>query len=319
MFRSVRSSILVVQKIFGVLSVPHSVGMGGVFLPEKYSDNQTLTIFLAGISVHSGQGEYIVFQCSPNGSESPNQSCFDRVYQIFLNYSFREMAARASDSTELFNDCAHRYDLIQNEVSSISSELIISFVPKVLFELIYLQGCIEENRENGAECPMLRARFLAKESPYELNPKYVRPKLSCFGKNCWHLSLFTHSNGNDQEEGVRQLAYRFNQRLIEILHPTKCGFDFDELNHFMIDRLNYFAQHQLSCQQRYPLSTTVEELNLWIHDAFNTSIFNFGYTLQEMQMLKQYGIDYSLLTISTQEEQAMCQTVLQQECSELAR
>jgi hypothetical protein len=103
---------------------------------------------------------------------------------------------------------------MKSELKKIAPSLEIIFIPKTLYELIYIQASIEEevsDRICRLQDPEGYESFNdgLKGTSSKPNTAYINKKL----EKCWHLACFNH------REFVSKLAARINNLIVEKFHP----------------------------------------------------------------------------------------------------
>lgn len=184
--------------------------------------------------VTKGQGDYIAFY--PNGAKLTQEN-FNEVYEIFNEYM----------PTAIFNrgeDPLNRDMLIKEKIKEIDPELEIAFVPRTLYELIFLRKCISEDVNNGSICNFINPSFEKEATEVEI--KELFPGKDTFRlrelnekikdkrakqrkeKKCWHFRPQPYENDKELE-GINKIAYRLNKAIVKSLNPTSKGFTYSEL------------------------------------------------------------------------------------------
>jgi len=193
-----------------------------------------------------GHGEYIVFHKLSNGKNEPlSVETFDKVYDVLLRYSPPSLVN--SDSEKGMERCANRYTLIKNKIKKIDSTLEAIFIPRTLYELVFIRKCIQEDLKNKRICP-------------DLDPYKHRPSLSDFNneaereafceqqlaarikRKCWHMCHFT-DEGDNRHAGVKNVAYRLNQVMLKAFKPQNEGFSKQELSIFAEKEIQFLKTH----------------------------------------------------------------------------
>jgi len=181
-----------------------------------------------------GQGEYIVFRKLPNGErEQLSRELFEQVYKILLKYAPQVMMNESEDNLP---QAENRYELIRFELKELDPNLEAVFVPRTLYELIFIRKCIEEDLEHGNLCP-----FLTPARHYESseNKEAEQDK-----RNCWHLS-YQSGLGDNEDPGVKKVAFRLNNLIADTLSPSSEGFTYQELSPFVEKEIKFLIDfHQ---------------------------------------------------------------------------
>ncbi|GAB4225986.1 MAG: hypothetical protein Tsb0021_01470 [Chlamydiales bacterium] len=200
--------------------------------------------------ITTGQGEYIIFQNGSNGEKKEvAKETYEQVYKILNAYAPASIVNRNSDSA--MDECQNRYDIIKSKVKEIDPSLEVVFVPRTLYELIYLRKCIEEDINHQKICSQLYpcTRFEVKTvEDFDGNLKnfesFETERINNLLKerDCWHLCSFEHVGDNDHP-GVRDVAFRLNQVIVNTLFPNSNGFSFDEISTFAEKEIEFLKEH----------------------------------------------------------------------------
>src|ERR1700691_3191088 len=101
--------------------------------------------------VTMGHGEYVVFYELPNGEKRElSRDAFEQVYKIFNQFSLA--AIMKSGSGKEAEEYANRYERIKKNVKEIDPTLEVAFVPRTLYELIFIRECISEDLKHNDIC-----------------------------------------------------------------------------------------------------------------------------------------------------------------------
>lgn len=190
-----------------------------------------------------GQGEYIVFHKLPTGERKMlSYEIFEKIYKVLLQYSPAVLLNGRFDKEidtcplpyllpqppdavnsrfgEAIEECANRYELIKNKLKEIDSTLEAVFVPRTLYELIFIRKCIKEDLTHKEICPLLTPFF-----HQDLKKKESIQK----ERKCWHLCHFIGS-GDYEHPGVKNVAYRLNKVIAKAFNPSNEGFTLQEFS-----------------------------------------------------------------------------------------
>ena len=163
-----------------------------------------------------GQGEYAVFHTP---AKDLDRGIFDQVYKIINQYS--PSALINSFPEEANQYCLNRYELIKAKVQEIDTSLEIIFVPRTLYELIFIRKCIKEDVKHKGVCPRLSTSLhsirskLSTDNPDAYQKFLEQDNLEKAHRKCWHLSYFVDAGDNDAA-GVKDVAYRLNQLIVKM-------------------------------------------------------------------------------------------------------
>ncbi len=194
-----------------------------------------------------GQGEYVVFHSLPNGEKKElTRETYDEVYKILNQYSPAAIINRGAENA--VEECNQRYELIKAKVKELDPSLEIVFVPRTLYELIFIRKCIQEDLKHNATCEFLDPgahkitlkRFNGDQQKYEdyLKEKAIQQK----ERKCWHLCYFKDAGDNDHA-GVKDVAYRLNQTIVKKFSPLKEGFTHQEYLEHAEKEIQYLQNH----------------------------------------------------------------------------
>lgn len=228
-----------------------------------------------------GQGEYIVFHTSPTGEKQPlSRETFEQVYQILLQYSPAALANSGSEKAT--KDCANRYELIKAKLKKIDPTLEAVFVPRTLYELIFIRKCIQEDLKHKEICPDLSPSshkislktFKDDQIKYQEFLKEQQEKR--LKRKCWHLCYFTDT-GNNEHVGVKDVAYRLNKSILKTFSPSSGGFTHQEFSAFAEKEIAFLKAHYnkgLEIMEKLCQGEEVEEISSCSTPGPTT---NFGY------------------------------------------
>jgi hypothetical protein len=181
------------------------------------------------LKVTAGQGEYVVFHQLPSGEKRQvSQETFEKVFPIFLKYS---PAALRSEQV------ANRYDLLKAEIKELDTSLEAVFIPRTLYELVFIRKCIQEDLKHESFCKLLKRRYHTIDLDYfegdqvQYNNFLEKKEKIQKERKCWHLCYF-NDVGNNDDPGVKKVAHRLNKVIVKQFNPTNEGFthnDFSKL------------------------------------------------------------------------------------------
>jgi hypothetical protein len=200
--------------------------------------------------IKMGHGEYVVFKNSPEGEkEALSRDTFEKAYQVLDQYSPAAIVNNNSDKNAAAEQCANRYELIRTKIKEIDPSLEIAFIPRSLYELIFVRKCIKEDLKAKEVCPLLEPYVqshlhypdeyanspLGKEITKQMEAEKVKRK-------CWHLCYFNDA-GDNQQGSVKDVAYRLNRVITKALLPQKGGFTYKELTEFTEKEIDFLKAH----------------------------------------------------------------------------
>jgi hypothetical protein len=193
-----------------------------------------------------GQGEYIVFRFNEKGQRSAiSADEFEIAYQILLSCAPSDLAKMGINSGE-------RYELIKRKLENIDPSLKAIFVPKTLYELIFIRKSIKEDYKFGELCEKLISNIESRTADKEIEIQTMR------AEKCWHQCYFEDA-GNSQCCKVKKLAYRLNNIILKELKPLPAGFTYKEFLDFTqkeIDFLLDYHERPFAATRVYPCPTT---------------------------------------------------------------
>jgi len=200
--------------------------------------------------VETGQGEYIVFHNLPTDEKKEvTKETYNRVYQVLIDYAPASIVNRNSESA--MDECENRYQIIKSKVKEIDSTLEVFFVPRTLYELIFIRKCIREDLKDNKICSQLSPDTWCNAvtiKDFEGNQKKFesfemeRIKNILKEKNCWHLCFFDHP-GDNKHPGVRDVAYRLNRAIVKTLSPPIDGFSYKEFSLLTERQIKFLTHH----------------------------------------------------------------------------
>lgn len=190
-----------------------------------------------------GQGEYIVFHQLPNGErKSLSDKTFARAYEVLVQFS-----------TAKLENGKNRYELLKARLKEIDSTIEAFFVPRTLYELIFIKNCIQEDLRRKEVCRYVSPSELAinlqffkgdqKEYTEYLNDK----KKTQEEEQCWHLCRFKDTC-DDQDVGVKNIAYRLNKIIFESFLPSDKCFTYQQLSKFAEQEIQFLKTYYQDCQ-----------------------------------------------------------------------
>lgn len=215
-------------------------------LSSKHSSIQTQSSLKNRVDklekITMGQGEYIVFHKLRNGKKQPvSPKTFEKVYKILNQYS--PAAIINSGSEDANEKCANRYELIKAELKKIDPTLEAVFIPKTLYELFFIRKCIREDLKHHEICPLLNRAY------HKMGNEGKQQEIEAIRK-CWHINYLTNKGDNikdNQNTGVKAVAYRLNQTIFKVLDPSSEGFTLQVLSSFTEDKIDFLKKHYNDC------------------------------------------------------------------------
>ncbi|PJD97597.1 MAG: hypothetical protein CK425_02925 [Parachlamydia sp.] len=102
----------------------------------------------------SGQGEYVAYHVKDDQRLAVSLETYEKVYEIFAKH------LPHFSKSSLLEEGSKRYESLRTKIKEIDPSLEITFIPRTLYELIYIQGCIEEDLTHKAICPRIDYQYL---------------------------------------------------------------------------------------------------------------------------------------------------------------
>jgi len=287
--------------------------------PSAYSSkslvNRVSYLEISQDKITMGQGEYVVFHKLPSGEKQPlSRETFEQVYKVLLQYSPAALAN--SGSEKAIEECANRYELLKAKLKEIDPTLEAVFVPRTLYELIFIRKCIQEDLKHKGICPQLDPSshkitlktFKGDQDKYQEFLKedaYERAQ-----RKCWHLCYFTDT-GNNEHAGVKDVTYRLNKAIPKAFDPPNEGFthqEFSTLAEKEIEFLKVHYKNGLETIEKLRKGEKVEEISSCITPGPTT---NFGFELTRGS-IKPMGI-------RNETDAQIIRDAIALECSKLAQ
>jgi hypothetical protein len=223
--------------------------------------------------VDDGYGEYIVHS---KNNQLVSKEIYDRCYEVFSDARSTRLSTQE----------------IREKIGAIHPDLDIIFIPRTLYELIYLQAAIQEEVHAEKFCRMQYCNAFSYPPPKDFSNK----------ETCWHLFHFraeVDSAYRDSQyphyqagEPLKTLAFRMNELILQkigqhspmsgsaIAKLTKKGVSFlaEHDQNFFDQRFSkedcigtgptvYFAARSLGLPDRMRMGIeTLKDIRL-VHDA----------------------------------------------------
>lgn len=186
-----------------------------------------------------GNGDYIVFNRKTHAA--PSKELFEQAYQI-LNDS----------------NCQNKFELIKK----IDPNLEVAFIPRTLYELIFIRKCVKEDVKAKASCPYLnrhRQEMFNPETDFpgqdEISPKDIKQlhQKRRSERKCWHF--YPGRDRRSNREGIQEIAYRLNKAIIKAMKPQDGGFTFQDFTDQTEKELDYLqgdAKGRIDQDRNFP-------------------------------------------------------------------
>jgi len=204
-------------------------------IQKKISNNSPLVKTYRQLSANTntildGYGEYLVYQKKDDLNKPISQKLYKSVYEII------NKPGPFPKSRTLY---------IREEIQKIDPSLDIIFIPRTLYELIYIQAAIQEEVKKTEICD-LQSKFTNK---YKKN-KYKENFLKKF-ENCWHICQFTDYSLPDNDNlFLQHLAYRMNNLALKKLSSIQ-PLTGKQITQLTERELEFFKDHRKNFPSLY--------------------------------------------------------------------
>jgi hypothetical protein len=205
--------------------------------------NRVSNLEISQDKITMGQGEYIVFHKLPTGEKLPlSRETFEQVYQVLLQHSPAVLSENA------IKECANRYELIKAKLKEIDPTLEAVFIPRTLYELIFIRKCIQEDLKHKGICPDLEpwSHKISLKTFKDDQIKYLEflkdQQEQRLERKCWHLCYFTDT-GNNEHAGVKDVAYRLNNAILKAFDPSNECFTHKEFSALAEKEIQFLKDH----------------------------------------------------------------------------
>lgn len=282
-----------------------------IIFPPKSLINRVSHLEISPDKITKGQGEYIIFHQLPNGQKQQlSKETFEQVYKILNQHAPLTLIQSGSDNAA--EECANRYELIKAKIKEIDSTLELVFIPRTLYELIFIEKCIREDLRDKKICPfllpLLDAKFLevtTKEYESYLNDK----KTKQIEKKCWHLCHFMDA-GDNEHLHVKNVAYRLNKAMIKAFNPTPEGFTHQELSTLAEKEIEFLKMHYKKCNEELERERKGEGVKSIANCNTPGPTTNFGF--------ESYRGSIKPMGIRHEKDAQIIRNAIALECSQLA-
>ncbi len=222
-----------------ILPIPSQIG----FLANKYAQLKS-----NHNPILDGYGEFILYQKS--GSRHLSENLYDLAFSVLEQERIQ------------WNHPSNRTHRLREKLHSIDTNLEIAFIPRTLYELLYIREAIQEEIKDREICPLQYPR-----SSRIGNSLIIPGASSEKARNCWHLCEFgdqvavginIDGHGTVQElpsEGkqlhvddqckkmMMQLAYRLNEVAVQRLKIDQ-ALTGAEITAFTEREITYLQEHR---------------------------------------------------------------------------
>lgn len=202
--------------------------------------------------VKNGHGEFVIFSKSGKIVDAEE---YAKAYKIVNQFSLPTVLtthASYDTATEIFNT---RADSIEKALHALDSDLSVIFIPRTLYELVFIHACIEEDITAGGICSFLDPKdqkiIQGPEATWlkiteEERQKFVAKfQLEQRERKCWHLCYFDDA-GDPMHPKVIEVAYRLNQLIVnKIANPQE--FTFSNVTAFLNTEIGFLEDYYRKC------------------------------------------------------------------------
>jgi hypothetical protein len=214
--------------------------------------------------IQNGYGEYLIYRIAPNGKK---EAITDIEYEKIFNI-IEEVRALKGD---LIPQNRHNYlkTKIQKELDQ---NVFISFIPRTIYELMYLRECIQEDVDKQFCCNACEsgiANALQEKTPDNEKQKIINSALE---KGFWQQCLFEDKDYEAQFAQKNQFDYRIPhiQKIAARLNYValeefkKCcshneGFTYEEIQQIQSELLTFFKELHNSQSELHEKASKVFE------------------------------------------------------------
>jgi hypothetical protein len=204
---------------------------------EGETENTRLAEIKSSLSpekvITDGYGEYIITYPKPEDKEL-NEKVYEQCYLALIELKKQSLKGEKK-MTE------------REVVAQIDPSLRLTFVPRVLYEMFYMEQCIKE--------------CLAKDKKWLQNLYAMAVNLRPFPKELeksW-FGPFVGSHGDDYHPKIIKTAYRLNQVIATELKPDQTGnLIYGEITRIAREKIAFL--HQVNIYSKSELSEKVKEV-----------------------------------------------------------
>lgn len=183
----------------------------------------------------NGYGEYLVYRASPEKQKEPiSESEYGLIFELI----------EETRSLTIGDRCSHLKSKIQEKLGP---DIDLGFIPRTLYELIYLRECIQQDLDQQ-KCSHFRATEAQRSLELQIDIQ-ENTRNREIQQRFWQLCLFTDqdylSNFSPRNPfdfrmtHLRNIAARLNQVALERFE----GFSFKEITRVLNEMLHYFKEH----------------------------------------------------------------------------
>lgn len=226
---------------------------GDSSLPSPDSSSPLQESNLPRQSITLGQGEYVIYHELENGDVQPiSQELFQTLFPVLLAHAplaLVEKGQPVERRDALLNTALKAHDVTLRAV----------FIPRTLYELIFIRKCIQEDVKAREICigisyprdhRLTQERFqeanLYNYKAYVEQRSFADRRLAPKRERCWHVCKFDDVlPQNDLTPGVVEVAYRMNRLITKRLRsfPLKEGLTYQEILQLSEKEIKFLQQH----------------------------------------------------------------------------
>lgn len=270
----------------------------------------------------AGFGEYVVFHNQDNQQKPVTKEIYEKVYDVFSD-SLPHLTNKHP-----IEDGEQRYHFLRNKVKELDPSLELTFIPRTLYELTYLEQCIEEDLKQAYVCPRieylhqknkiknLESQKLIDKNEAESLYKKVASTLEFAPskEDCWHLTYFCDSSKDAHHKQIKRIAHRLNNVIVEKL-PHSNPLLYSEIQDMTSESLKLFKEISPgNPSDKHKLAEKISKENLSGSEIPGPTA---NFSLDKEKLIIKANLLFSL-GISENEEHLIknCVTI---ECSKLAQ
>jgi len=248
-----------------VVEIMNGIAGASGILPIQGSthlEKHVIDLSISPGKITIGQGEYVVFHRLPSGEKKElTRETFEKSYKIMLHYYPSAIINSGSENTS--EKCANRYNLIRKDLKEIDSTLEVTFIPRTLYELIFIKQCIEEDMHEAKYRPFHLLNLLGSGyTPMPVCPSTTDAiRIDCDDsvktaketkRKRWHLLPF-HDAGDNENAKIRDASYRLNQVIVNAFVSLSDDLTIDEFKTHAGKEINFLKDHCLKCMKTLSL------------------------------------------------------------------
>lgn len=273
----------------------------------------------------AGFGEYVVFHSKGDQRTPVTFETYEKVHAIFCEH------LPHLTKNSVIEEGEQRYHFLRAKVQEVDPSLELTFIPRTLYELTYLDQCIFEDFLQKKVCPRIEYlyqmdRLKTMEANDEIDTKDAADCLKIFSskmigsrpeKMCWHLTYFLNSTGDVQNEHVKEIAFRLNNAFSGVL-PHSNPLTYTEIQGMTKNILRSFKKLSPdSTSNEHTIAKKISDSSLVWNVDFVTPTGSFS--LNKEDLPKRVASKFFSLAITKNGvEGQIIQNCVAAECSRLA-